>query len=131
MLRCVRTKPFSPKDLVERVKALLRRSKREDTTTKVFQYGSVSLDVLRHQVTNSGREVRLTAKEFGLLEAFLGSKGRVLTRDHLLNTVWGYGFPGLTRIVDVHVRHLREKIPVMADAIVTIKNIGYKLREDL
>jgi DNA-binding response OmpR family regulator len=125
------TKPFSPKELIARVKALLRRSKREDTTTKVFQYGPVSLDVLRHHVTDSGREVRLTAKEFGLLEAFLGSKGRVLTRDHLLNTVWGYDFPGLTRTVDVHVRHLREKIPMMTDAIVTIKNIGYKLREDL
>jgi DNA-binding response OmpR family regulator len=124
------TKPFSPKELVARVKALLRRSKREETTRTSFEYGRIALDTARHEVTDGGREIRLTAKEFGLLEAFLQSKGRVLTRDFLLSSVWGYDFPGSTRTVDVHVRHLREKIPVLADAIVTIKNIGYKLREE-
>jgi DNA-binding response OmpR family regulator len=73
------TKPFSPKELVARVKALLRRAKREETTRTSFEYGRIALDTARHEVTDGGREIRLTAKEFGLLEAFLHSKGRVLT----------------------------------------------------
>jgi len=123
------TKPFSPRELVARVKSLLRRLQREEKPRTSYQYGHVSLDTARHEVTDGGRDVRLTAKEFGLLEALLRSKGRVLSRDFLLNNVWGYDFPGSTRTVDVHVRHLREKIPVLTEAIITIKSIGYKLRE--
>ncbi|MBI5868243.1 MAG: response regulator transcription factor [candidate division Zixibacteria bacterium] len=125
------TKPFSPKELMARVKALLRRAKREEPAETKIQYGRLTLDSSRHQVMDGRKEIHLTAKEFGLLESFLRSQGRVLTRDHLLNTVWGYDFPGTTRTVDVHVRHLREKIPMLAEMIVTIKNIGYKLRDDL
>lgn len=124
------TKPFSPKELTARVKALLRRSKRAEPAATSFRYGTLTLDVPRHQVTEGRKEIQLTAKEFGLLESFLHNKGRVLTRDHLLSTVWGIDFPGTTRTVDVHVRHLREKIPMLTNAIVTIKNVGYKLRDD-
>jgi len=124
------TKPFSPRELVARVRALLRRLQREKTAKTSYQYEGIVLDTSRHEATDGGKEVKLTAKEFGLLEAFLRSKGRVLTRDFLLNSVWGYDFPASTRTVDVHVRHLREKIPLLADAIITIKNIGYRLREE-
>ncbi|MBD3299152.1 MAG: response regulator [candidate division Zixibacteria bacterium] len=122
-------KPFSPKELVARVKSLFRRLDRNEEPTPAYKYGPLVLDRGRFEVTDDGREVSLTAKEFGLLEALLNGRGRVLTRDYLLNTVWGYDYYGSTRTVDVHIRHLREKIPLLAEAIVTIKNIGYKLRE--
>ena len=74
-------------------------------------------------------EVRLTAKEFLLLQYFVEHQGRVLSRDRLLTDVWGYRYTGGTRTVDVHVRRLREKLPILADAIVTVKQFGYRLRE--
>ena len=123
------SKPFSPKELVARVKSLFRRLERNEQPAPVYQYETISLDSSRFEVLNDGREVTLTAKEFGLLEALLKGRGRVLTRDFLLNTVWGYDYYGSTRTVDVHIRHLREKIPLLSQAIVTIKNIGYKLRD--
>jgi len=122
-------KPFSPKELVARVKSLFRRLERSETPPSTYRYGPLHLDRTRFEVSYDGREVPLTAKEFGLLEALLRGRGRVLTRDYLLSTVWGYDYYGSTRTVDVHVRHLREKLPLLAEAIVTIKNIGYKLRE--
>jgi DNA-binding response OmpR family regulator len=87
------------------------------------------MDLSRHEVTAGGREVPLTAKEFGLLEHLLRNPGRVLTRDVLLNSVWGYDYFGTTRTVDVHVRRLKQKIPPLNDAIVSIKSLGYKLKE--
>ena len=123
------TKPFSLKELVARVKALLRRVERSEMTPMVHQYGLLSLDRSRFEVAVDGTPVDLTTKEFGLLEAFLRNRGRVLTREYLLNTVWGYKEVGSTRTVDVHLRHLREKIPMLVDGITTIKNMGYKLRE--
>ena len=124
------TKPFSPNELVARVKSVFRRLDRSETAPKVMHYGALSLDRGKFEVSVKNAPVVLTAKEFGLLEAFLRGRGRVLTRDFLLNTVWGYDYFGSTRTVDVHVRHLREKIPLLANAIVTVKNIGYKLREE-
>ena len=85
------------------------------------------IDLERHIVTERDREVRLTAKEFLLLRYFLEHRGRVLSRDLLLSDVWGYRYTGGTRTVDVHVRRLREKLPVLADAIVTVPQFGYKL----
>ena len=82
----------------------------------------------QHVVSVQGREVRLTAKEFLLLQYFLEHRGRVLSRDLMLTDVWGYQYTGGSRTVDVHVRRLREKIPVLADAIETVKQFGYKLR---
>jgi DNA-binding response OmpR family regulator len=122
-------KPFSLKELVARVKSLLRRVGRSDTTPVAYQYGPLSLDRSRFEIAVDGVPIDLTTKEFGLLEAFLRNRGRVLTRDYLLNTVWENTEIGSTRTIDVHVRHLREKIPFLAEAVVTIKNMGYKLRE--
>jgi DNA-binding response OmpR family regulator len=94
---------------------------------KTLAYGPISLDTERHLVSSAGRDVTLTAKEFLLLEYLLQHRGRVLSRDVLLTDVWGYRYTGGTRTVDVHVRRLREKLPVLADGLVTVKQFGYKL----
>src|SRR5881296_3806676 len=101
----------------------------DDYVTKPFSPKALAMDLLRHEVTASGREVPLTAKEFGLLEHLLRNPGRVLTRDVLLNVVWGYEYYGTTRTVDVHIRRLKQKIPLLNDAIVSVKSLGYKLKE--
>ncbi len=121
------TKPFSPKELVARVAALLRRTAPPADAAATMRYGEITLDAVRHVVTDGGREVKLTAKEFLLLEYLIRHRGRVLSRDLLLTDVWGYSYTGGTRTVDVHVRRLREKFPVLNDAIETIKQFGYKL----
>jgi two-component system, OmpR family, alkaline phosphatase synthesis response regulator PhoP len=123
------TKPFSPKELVARVKALLRRAERREDDGKPSTYGPLKLDPLRHEVWVGDQEVILTAKEFGLLEQLLRNRGRVLTRDALLNSVWGYDYHGTTRTVDVHIRRLRQKVPLLEDAILSIKSLGYKLQD--
>ena len=121
-------KPFSPNELVARVRALLRRAQRAATfATKTLAYGPISLDPDRHTVVSDGRDITLTAKEFLLLEYLLQHRGRVLSRDVLLTDVWGYRYTGGTRTVDVHVRRLREKLPIFADSLVTVKQFGYKL----
>lgn len=124
------TKPFSPKALVARMKALFRRLERQsEDKQSSYRYGPLVLDLARHEVTMGGNEVSLTAKEFGLLEHFLRHPGRVLTRDVLLNAVWGYDYYGTTRTVDVHVRRLKLKLPLLDDAVVSVKSLGYKLLE--
>jgi DNA-binding response OmpR family regulator len=120
-------KPFSPKEVVARVGALLRRLRPPAGDQSVLQYAAICLDLQRHLVTDGEREVRLTAKEFLLLQYLIEHRGRVLSRDLLLTDVWGYRYTGGTRTVDVHVRRLREKIPFLLDAIVTITQFGYKL----
>jgi two-component system alkaline phosphatase synthesis response regulator PhoP len=122
-------KPFSPNELVARVRALLRRAHRVASPTRTLVYGPIALDTDRHLVSCSGREVTLTAKEFLLLEYLMLHRGRVLSRDVLLTDVWGYRYTGGTRTVDVHVRRLREKLPVLTDGLVTVKQFGYKLVE--
>jgi two-component system, OmpR family, alkaline phosphatase synthesis response regulator PhoP len=122
------TKPFSPKALVARVKALFRRLERSSDQKPTFlTYGLLQMDLARHEVTVKGKEVSLTAKEFGLLELLLRHPGRVLTRDMLLNSVWGYEYYGTTRTVDVHIRRLKLKMPILNDTIVSVKSLGYKL----
>jgi len=122
-------KPFSPNELVARVRALLRRAHRAapSAPAKTLAYGPIALDSERHLVSSGGRDVTLTAKEFLLLEYLLQHRGRVLSRDLLLTDVWGYRYTGGTRTVDVHVRRLREKLPVLANGLVTVKQFGYKL----
>jgi two-component system, OmpR family, alkaline phosphatase synthesis response regulator PhoP len=120
-------KPFSPNELVARVRALLRRVNRAPAPEALLQFRDVTMDLTRHTVSDSGRDVKLTAKEFLLLQYFLQHRGRVLSRDLLLGDVWGYRYTGGTRTVDVHVRRLREKLPVLTDALVTVKQFGYKL----
>src|SRR5882762_4013893 len=123
-------KPFSPNELVARVRALLRRAHRVAVPpTKVLAFGPIALDTERHIVSSGGQDVTLTAKEFLLLEYLLRHRGRVLSRDVLLTDVWGYRYTGGTRTVDVHVRRLREKLPEIGRALVTVKQFGYKLLE--
>jgi two-component system alkaline phosphatase synthesis response regulator PhoP len=124
------TKPFSPKVLVTRVKALFRRLERADDPKRTsYAYGPLLVDLSRHEVKVGGEEIPLTAKEFGLLEQLLHHPGRVLTRDVLLNAVWGYDYYGTTRTVDVHIRRLKLKIPLLDDAIISVKSLGYKLSD--
>jgi len=123
-------KPFSPNELVARVRALLRRTHRSDPASGgPLTYGAIVLDPEAHTVSLTGREVVLTAKEFLLLAYLMQHRGRVLSRDVLLEEVWGYRYTGGTRTVDVHVRRLREKLPLLTDALVTVKQFGYKLTE--
>ena len=124
------SKPFSPNELVARVRALLRRSKRSETGRSTLSFGTLVMDLSRHTVLDQGREVKLTAKEFMLLQYLLEHRGRVLSRDLLLGDVWGYKYTGGTRTVDVHIRRLREKIPGLVDGLVTVKQFGYKLVEE-
>jgi DNA-binding response OmpR family regulator len=121
------SKPFSPAELVARVRALLRRTSRVAPTSNLLAYGPITVDPERHTVSSGGVSVSLTAKEFLLLQYLMHHRGRVLSRDVLLTDVWGYSYTGGTRTVDVHVRRLREKLPSLEHALVTVKQFGYKL----
>lgn len=123
------TKPFSPKELVARVKALLRRSVGNEKCT-VYTHRNITVDLIRHEVKTDGRKIVLTAKEFSLLEQLIKNKGKVLTRDAILRSVWGYEYYGTTRTVDVHIRRLREKIPLLSTGIETLPSLGYKLIDE-
>jgi DNA-binding response OmpR family regulator len=122
-------KPFSPSELVARVKALLRRVQPAGPPGQTHRFRSITMDLTRHSVSDGGHDVKLTAKEFLLLQYFLEHRGRVLSRDLLLGDVWGYRYTGGTRTVDVHIRRLREKLPVLVEALVTVKQFGYRLDE--
>jgi two-component system, OmpR family, alkaline phosphatase synthesis response regulator PhoP len=122
------TKPFNPRELVARVKAILRRSapQRREREEKVMRHGELVIDAGRREVRVGETEVQLAPKEFDLLWELLDHKGLVLTRDQLLERVWGYTFAGDTRTVDVHVRQLRRKLGE-ASPIVTVWGVGYKV----
>ena len=122
------TKPFNPRELVARVKSILRRAvpERREIETKEMKHGDLSIDAGRHEVRVAGTEVQLAPKEFDLLWELLDHRGLVLTRDQLLERVWGYTFAGDTRTVDVHVRQLRRKLGE-ASPIVTVWGVGYKV----
>jgi DNA-binding response OmpR family regulator len=112
-------KPFSPKELVARVRALMRRLERQDEgEERPLAIGGLEIDTT---------PVHLTAKEFALVEALVEARGRVLSRQALLEQVWGYSYAEGTRTVDVHVRRLREKLPVLGDRLITVKSLGYRL----
>lgn len=125
------TKPFSPREVVARVKALLRRST-EPEVKEIFRFGALEVDVGRHTVTVRGETVALTSKEFELLRALITAKGRVLSRDFLLEKVWGYerAFEVESRTVDVHIRRLRQKLKSEAKRILTVKNVGYRFEPE-
>ena len=124
------TKPFSPKELMARIRAVFRRNQPPEEAKAVLNYGKITLDGERHVVSVSKKEVELTAKEFGLLEYLLKRPGRVLSREQILNAVWGQDYYGGNRTVDVHIRHLRKKIPLLDAAILTVKSFGYKIKEE-
>jgi DNA-binding response OmpR family regulator len=123
-------KPFSPKELLARVRALFRRLERKDEGGGLTTVGVLEIDRERHVVRCAGESVHLTAKEFALLSALLDARGRVLSRQALLQDVWGYSYTEGTRTVDVHVRRLREKMPAFAGSIVTVKSLGYRIPRD-
>ena len=126
------TKPFSPREVAARVKALLRRTVEKPAEEAVeYAYGPLKLDSERHKVFYKKEELELTAKEFGLLKLFLENRGKLLSRDRILARVWGPDFSGGPRTVDVHVRRLREKIPLLEKALATVKSYGYRLEEEV
>jgi two-component system alkaline phosphatase synthesis response regulator PhoP len=122
------TKPFNPRELVARVKSVLRRSgsDRKDLESATLRHGDLLVDAGRREVHVGEEEVQLAPKEFDLLWELLDHRGLVLTRDQLLERVWGYTFAGDTRTVDVHVRQLRRKLGE-ASPIVTVWGVGYKV----
>ena len=122
------TKPFNPRELVARVKSILRRStpERRQVESKQIRHGDLLVDAGRREVHVGDQEVQLAPKEFDLLWELLDHRGLVLTRDQLLERVWGYTFAGDTRTVDVHVRQLRRKLGD-ASPIVTVWGVGYKV----
>lgn len=124
------TKPFSPLELVARIKAVLRRASTQETHDEnEYKVGNIFLQVDTREVKVQERNVELTRKEFDLLHIFMQEIGKVLTREVLLQKVWGYEYEGETRTVDVHIRHLRRKLGPEGEArIETIHGVGYKLR---
>ena len=122
------TKPFNPRELVARVKSILRRSvpDRRESETKQLKHGDLEIDAGRREARVGDEEIQLAPKEFDLLWELLDHRGLVLTRDQLLERVWGYTFAGDTRTVDVHVRQLRRKLGD-ASPIVTVWGVGYKV----
>ena len=122
-------KPFSPKEFAARVKAILRRIDRSGEAEDAIAIGPVHIDRARHTVTENGKTVHLTAKEFSLLIALADARGRVLSRDRLLEDIWGYSYIEGMRTIDVHVRRLREKLPAIAARIASVKPIGYRLAD--
>ena len=120
-------KPFGILELISRVKAAIRRGRMNGEEKKeTLSSGDINMDVTSHRAYLGDREISLTQKEYALLEYFLTHKGIALSRDKLLTDVWGYNYGGETRTVDVHIRHLREKLGSEGDKIETVKGLGYR-----
>jgi len=128
------TKPFSPRELVARIKAILRRSERDSERPEDDRLlaGELAINLQKHEVIVRGNMVELTAKEFDLLHYLASHPGQVFSRESLLEQLWDYNYFGDARTVDVHIRHIREKIeadPAKPEFIVTVRGVGYKFRE--
>ena len=123
------TKPFSFMELMARVEALLRRAHRHSETLEEFRFGSITINFKKFEVTKAGSPVEVSPREFNILKYFIDHRGEVITRDQLLDSVWGYGSFPLTRTVDMHIAKLRQKIedtPSDPRYIVTVHRVGYK-----
>jgi len=123
------TKPFSIRELLARVRAILRRASIPDTESDVYRFGDVELNFGRHQACKQGQALELSPREFGMLRYFVQHRGETVTRDQLLDEVWGYDNFPLTRTVDNHIARLRQKIeenPSEPQHIITVHRIGYK-----
>jgi len=124
------TKPFSHRELLARIRAVLRRGADADLLPDVIEAGGVRMDIERHEVWVDGQPVRLALKEFELLELLLRNAGRVLTRGQLIDRIWGAGYVGDTKTLDVHIKRLRAKIepdPAQPVRLTTVRGLGYKL----
>ena len=121
------TKPFGVIEMISRVKAVPRRCAPEGAVSRTLTLGEITLDPERHRVGAAGREVALTFKEFSLLQFLMENSGRVLTRDRILETVWGYDFEGETRTVDMHIKTLRQKLGEAGALIETVRGVGYRM----
>lgn len=126
------TKPFSIEELLARIRAALRKQSAQKKEENLLSCGDLSIDVSRHRVQRAGQDIELTSREFALLQYFLENKTIVLTRDQLLEKVWGYGYLGETNVVDVYVRYLRGKMddPFDQKLLHTVRGVGYVLREE-
>ena len=128
-------KPFRTRELISRVKSIIRRSEAKKEVTpaaNVIQQESLTINLETHQIFNRGEEIFLTLKEFEVLEKLMKTPGRVFTRDELLESIWGYDYIGETRTVDVHIRQLRKKIEKddkNPELILTVRGIGYKFKQ--
>lgn len=128
------TKPFSISELIARIKAHLRRSERDLKTSlkidPIITYENLVMDLEKYEVSRAGKPLKLSLKEFELLKMLLENKGKVLSRDQLLDQIWGYNYYGETRTVDVHIRHLRSKIDEddSESIISTVRGIGYTIK---
>lgn len=123
------SKPFGMMELIARIKAVLRRAERTESLAggDILSCGGVELDVRRHTVTVNGVPAELTLKEFELLRILMKNRNAVLTRDNLLESIWGYDCAGETRTVDVHIKTLRQKLGSGAEIIKTVRGVGYKI----
>lgn len=122
------TKPFGMMELISRIKAVLRRSAKGSVSSEdTFEIGEIRLDQKKHEVTVHGEVVNLTLKEYELLKRLMKNSNIVLTRDQLLEDIWGYDFDGETRTVDVHVRTLRQKLGDAGEQIETVRGVGYRM----
>lgn len=126
------TKPFSVRELIARVKVILRRSTMDQTPGDILRIGPLIIDSSKHEALKNGERLDLTLKEFELLKYLITNRGKVLTRELLLDRIWGYEYFGETRTVDVHIRHLRQKLEEddkNPKFIETIRGIGYKFND--
>jgi DNA-binding response OmpR family regulator len=124
------SKPFSPKELILRIKAILRREEVDQEGERILRVGDLVIEIERHHVSVNRKPVQLTATEFKLLVELVSHRGRVQTRGSLLNKVWGYTYEGYDRTVDTHIRRLREKLGDEGKYIETLRGLGYRFREE-
>lgn len=124
------TKPFGMMELISRIKAVLRRTgKSEQKDSDILSVAGIEIDVKKHEVKADGNVVNLTLKEYELLKRLMSNPNIVMTRDSLLEDIWGYDFDGETRTVDVHVRTLRQKLGSLGEKIETVRGVGYRMSE--
>ncbi len=124
------TKPFSPKELMARIKAVLNRSKKGFDDEDIYKYKTLEVNKRAHTVKVESKEVKLTPKEYELLLYFISNKGIALSREQLLASIWGYDFFGDDRTVDTHIKMLRNSLGKYRDLIVTVRSMGYKFETD-
>jgi len=120
------TKPFSPREMVLRVKTVLRRASGKAVPAEVLKFDDLTVDIGKHEVSHKGKVIELTVTEFKLLATLMERRGRVQSRDRLLTDVWGYEGDVDTRTVDTHMRRLREKLGKAADYVETVRGVGYR-----